>query len=319
MSLIGIVRALDGELYDRGQRAVIPGPGHSRQDRSVSLLLSDGRLIVHSFGRSTWREVLDELRDGGLVDGDGRPHAGAGEGWSTMAPRSPSWRTAVASALWTEATPLHRQSAFAHVRQRGIARPSPISTALRHHGAVPLAVYAGRGACRPALLSAVTASHGALCAIEITYLDPGGSRADGVAIPRKVIGALPPSCAVRLDDPAEEMLVGEGVFTTLSAAGHFGLPGWALLSTRNLRTWLPPKSVRRVLIAADRGVDGERSARTLRLRLLDQGVDARITWPRAPALDWNEACAATGEGEGRAEGGAPGGRTVLSSARDIFL
>ena len=53
------------------------------------------------------------------------------------------------------------------------------------------------------------------------------------------------------------MLVGEGVFTTLSATERFGLPGWALLSTRNLRAWSPPEGVRSILIAADRGKDGE--------------------------------------------------------------
>ena len=56
------------------------------------------------------------------------------------------------------------------------------------------------------------------------------------------------------------MLVGEGFFTTLSASECFALPGWALMSTRNLRGWSPPEGVRSVLIAADRGKDGEASA-----------------------------------------------------------
>ena len=50
MSLRPIVQALGGDLYDRGLRANIPAPGHSAADRSVSLLLREGRVIVHTFG-----------------------------------------------------------------------------------------------------------------------------------------------------------------------------------------------------------------------------------------------------------------------------
>ena len=59
MSLRPIVQALGGDLYDRGQRANIPAPGHSAADRSVSLLLKEGRIIVHTFGDGDWRAVLD--------------------------------------------------------------------------------------------------------------------------------------------------------------------------------------------------------------------------------------------------------------------
>lgn len=289
MSLSAIVQALGGELYERGRRAVVPGPGHSRHDRSVSLLLSEGRLIVHSFGRSSWREVLDELRGRGLVDASGRPAPGGGDAGPRALPRSGALRTAAAAALWTQGAPLARQLSLRHVRRRGVTRSTPISPALRHHGGVAQAAYAGRGPRRPALLAAVVGADGDLSAVEVTYLDPDGSRARGLAPSRKVIGVLPPACAVRLDAIGPELLVGEGVFTTLSASAHFDLPGWALLSTRNLRSWSPPPEVRRVLIAADRGTDGERSALILQRRLLHLGVAARVAWPAAPFGDWNEA------------------------------
>ena len=288
MSLSAIIRAVGGDLYEHGRRAVIPGPGHSRHDRSVSLLLSKGRVVVHSFGRSTWREVMDELRTRGLVDDHGRPSGGSGGDWSPISSRSREMRTDVASKLWAEAVPLQRQLSLAHVRRRGIARPPPVSAALRHHNAVPAAVYAWKGPRRPALLATVLDAAGDLCAVELTYLDEDGARARGLSISRKVIGALPSGCAVRLDPVGPELLVGEGVFTTLSAAARFALPGWALLSTRNLRTWEPPGDVRRVTIAGDRGVDGERSARLLERRLSARDVPTRVLFPPAPAGDWNE-------------------------------
>lgn len=302
MSLRPIVRALGGDLYDRGLRATVPGPGHSRHDRSVSLWLSNGRLVVHSFGRSSWRDIVDALRARGLIDEQGRPGFAVAQDWSRDPPPSAAVRTEVARRLWSQAQPLVRQLSMVHVRRRWIARPAPVSLALRHHPELRSAVYADRGRQRPALLAAVTDAAGEICAVEATYLEPSGRRATDLRISRKVIGALPPSCAVRLDPAAPEMLVGEGVFTTLAASDHFDRPGWALLSTRNLRTWTPPSGVRRVIIAADRGEDGERSARHLLRRLREGGVEGEIAWPPPPAGDWNEA--AEEEGKGRAVGGA---------------
>jgi hypothetical protein len=92
---------------------------------------------------------------------------------------------------------------------------------------------------------------------------------------------------VRLDPAAEHMLVGEGVFTTRSASEHFSLSGWALQSTRNLRGWVPPKGVRRVLIAGDRGEDGERSAGILRERIVGLGLESEVVLPPEPFRQWD--------------------------------
>jgi hypothetical protein len=46
--------------------------------------------------------------------------------------------------------------------------------------------------------------------------------------------------------------------------------------------------VRRVLIAADRGADGEASAATLRRVLAGLGVEAEIRCPPPPFGDWND-------------------------------
>lgn len=85
------------------------------------------------------------------------------------------------------------------------------------------------------------------------------------------------------------MLVAEGFFTTLSASERFSLPAWSLMSTRNLRSWSPPPSVRSVLIAADRGKDGEASAEHLRAKLVRAGLKAWVEFPPGAFGDWNEA------------------------------
>ncbi|MBI1684212.1 DUF7146 domain-containing protein [Caulobacter hibisci] len=287
MSLRTIVRRLGGDLYDGGRRANIPAPGHGRHDRSVSLWLKDDRLIVHTFGDSDWRAVRDHLRALGLLS-DLRP-CGTGSTPPTAQP-SPSVerRRAVARALWADGVALPRTLSDRHLRSRGIGGPPPGPHALRHHPAAPLAVYRPTRATRPALLAGVAGPDGEISAVEITYLTPGGRRAFDLRLPRKTVGVLPAGGAVRLDPAGPTLLVAEGVFTALSARRRFGLPAWALLSTSNLRAWRPPPGVRAVVIAADRGPDGETSAKILARALRPQGLRVRIVLPPTPHGDWNE-------------------------------
>jgi hypothetical protein len=264
MSLRAITDALGGDLYDGGRRANIPAPGHSRVDRSVSLLLTSGRVIAHSFGGADWREVLDDLRARGLIDAaGGLRSAWKTEGTAFPPPISDPMRTAVATRLWAEARPVSGTLSAVHARSRHVRRGLPDDDVLRHHPAAPLSVYAPGRRARPALLAAVRDALGGLTALEITYLAPNGRRALDVRLARKTVGVVPAGAAVRLDPPETAMLVGEGVFTTLSATERFGLPGWALLSTGNLRRWRAPDGVRRVLIAADRGREGQAAAHAL--------------------------------------------------------
>jgi putative DNA primase/helicase len=285
-----IVRALGGEVYDQGRRANIPAPGHSRADRSVSLLLQNGRLVVHTFGDGDWRSVLDHLRSLRLVDFANGPVSGGPASVASPAPDGLSRRArrAVAVGLWTASHAIRGTLSERYARHRAVTRGLPGPWALRHGSEVPVAAYRQPGFHRPALLSGIQSAEGELTAVEITYLTPSGHRADGLRLPRKTVGVAPGGCAVRLDPASAEMLVAEGVFTTLSASERFGLPAWALLSTRNLRAWAPPAGVQTVLIAGDRGRDGEASAEQLRRRLADRGVRAAVELPPAPWGDWNE-------------------------------
>jgi hypothetical protein len=160
--------------------------------------------------------------------------------------------------------------------------------ALRAHAAAPAWAYRDAGPRRPALLAGVCDPEGGLTAVEITYLDADGGRSRSARPARKLVGVLPAGSAVRLAPAAEAMVVGEGVFTTLSAMRRFGRPGWALLSTGNLRRWAPPPGVRRVFVAGDRGPEGERSAAVLRDRLVEAGVEAEVALPPVGCGDWND-------------------------------
>lgn len=306
MTLRAIVAALGGDLYAGGCRANVPAPGHSRADRSVSLLLSEGRVIAHGFGGADWRDVRDHLRARGLIDAEGRP-AGAAPAAGLAAPPSDRDRIAAARRLWDASGPVRRGSAAAlYLGRRGILDATPVSPALRAHAAAPVSVYRPGTAVRPALVAAITDDAAAVSAVEVTYLQLNGLRAR-LRLPRKTVGRVPAGAAVRLDAIAEELLVAEGVFTALSARLRFGLPAWALLSAGRLRGWQAPQEVRRVLIAADRGAGGEAAAEQLARSLRRQGVRVSLRLPPWPYGDWNDAWVAAGKEEGGSRAPQAGG------------
>jgi hypothetical protein len=292
MTLKTIVQVLGGDLYDRGDRANIPAPGHSPADRSVSLMLKEGRIIVHTFGDGDWRTVLDHLREHGLVDAHNAPTSvskGKARAALGVIRTSDVERLAAARRIWEGGRALPGSLSERHCRLRHIERALPSPEIVRHNSETPVSAYGDDRLRRPALLVGVTDAQGAFTAVEVTYLAPNGRRVVDLHLSRKTVGSVPPGTAVRIDAAAPEMLVAEGFFTTLSATECFALPGWALMSTRNLRGWSAPEGVRSVLIAADRGKDGEASAEVLRRRLARQGVRSQVALPPEPHGDWNEA------------------------------
>ena len=289
MTLIPIVRARGGDLYASGRRASIPAPGHSRHDRSASLLLgSSGRIVVHSFGGASVAEILADLRKSGLIDYQGYP---LGEGRSAPSTPEPSetFRRQRAEALWTAGIPIRGTPSELYLKgHRAIARDVCLIAALRHHPAMPVAIY--KDVCRysrPALMSRIAVLGDRTTAVEVTYLNAQADRDRSLRISRKTVGCVPPGTFVQLDRPDEHIVVAEGVMTALSATERLGLPGLALLGIRNLQNFAPPTGVRRVSIAVDRGQAGESAAKTLEARLRDEGFEADRQFPRAPFEDFN--------------------------------
>ncbi|WP_296173571.1 toprim domain-containing protein [uncultured Brevundimonas sp.] len=302
MSLRQIVAILSGDLYQNGLRANVPAPGHGKTDRSVSLLLDGGRVVIHTFGAADWREVRDDLRRRGLVDPDGRL-VGVAAPPETLVIDHPR-RRAVAGALWQDGVcPTPTGVTARHLAMRGVAWREDLDD-LREHPRAPFSVYRpGRRAGR-AMMTGIRSSLGDLTAVELTYLATNGQVASGLRLPRKTVGQVPAGSAVRLRPAAARMLVAEGVVTTLSAMERFDLPGWALMSAGNLSRWQAPDHVSTVLIAGDRGRAGETAAMRLAERLERDGVEAILAFPPPPSGDWNEAaqdCQKAGkEGRGRA-------------------
>jgi len=293
MTLHAIVAALGGDVYSAGSRASIPAPGHSGVDRSVSLWLTEGRVVIHGFGGADWRAVRDDLRERGFIDDAGRLTGGECGRSSTPRPDR-RVRVETASALWSGTLGLGPGDPVDRYLARRAVQSGRRALNLGHHPRAPLSVYRESHRARPAMVARISDTEDRLTAVELTYLEPGGRLAPGLRLVRKTVGQVPPGSAVRLFPAAEEMLVGEGVITTLSAAERFSLPGWALMAANNLAAWTPPVEVRRVLIAADCGPAGESAAARLYRRLVRDHLGVEVVTPEPPFGDWNDvAIAAT--------------------------
>jgi len=287
MSLRAIAAALGGDFYENGCRASVPAPGHGAADRSVSLVMSEGRVVVHSFGGADWREVLDDLRSKGLIDRAARPT----DGGRVTAPSRPDSRLRLETArnLWACGVDTGAEGLVArHLRRRGVIW-NPEVLDLREHPAAPLSIYGGGSRRQRAMMARISDPEGATTAVELTYLNPGGGQAVDLRVSRKTVGRVPAGSAVRLSQTAAALLVGEGVVTTLSAMTWFRRPGWALLSAGNLARWRAPEGVETVIIAGDRGAVGEAAAQALNDRLHADGLTSTVVLPWEPWGDWNEA------------------------------
>jgi DNA primase len=92
---------------------------------------------------------------------------------------------------------------------------------------------------------------------------------------------------VRLANPEEVLMIGEGIETCLAAMHATGHPAWAALSTSGMRTLNLPNNFRDVIVLADGDEPGETAARDCALRWQREGRRVRIA--RAPlGMDFND-------------------------------
>jgi putative DNA primase/helicase len=92
---------------------------------------------------------------------------------------------------------------------------------------------------------------------------------------------------VRLADPSDMLMVGEGIETCLAAMQVTGHPAWAALSTSGMRSLDLPKGVGNVIVLADGDDAGEAAAHDCARRWKREGRQIRIA--RAPrGMDFND-------------------------------
>jgi putative DNA primase/helicase len=277
-----IAKALNGNRAGAGWMARCP----AHDDRTPSLSLRDsssGVVLVCCHAGCEQERVIEVLRSRGL--------------WTNRRPRrlarrvtAPDQRKSdqdeakrieAALEIWRSATPARGTLVETYLLSRGLYLPA--STMLRF--------YAGlkhpSGTRWPAMVALVTrGSDGKAVAIHRTFLAIEGAGKAPVDKPKMMLGPCRGG-AVRLADPPDLLMVGEGIETCLAAMQASGHPAWAALSTSGLRSLNLPKDVREVIVLADGDDAGEAAALDCAARWKREGRRVRIARPPV-GMDFND-------------------------------
>ncbi len=275
-----------GDLYDGGRSLMMPGPGHSRTDRSLSLKVTpEGRLVWHSFADDPFPAIAAYI---GLEADQGArlsPRDAKREQEARMraAAAERAHKLTFCAATWAETLHAAGSPVEAYLRGRGITGPVP--DVLRFHPAAPLG-YRG-GAVYTAMVAMVTGPDDKFCGLHVTAIKPDGSGKADLANPRRMFGDMA-GAAVRLSDVPDsgELAVGEGLETMLAYRDLTGAAVWACLSTGGLRGFTPPTGLVRLTVAADGDEGGLAAAHALVARASRRCACAIVAAPEGK--DWND-------------------------------
>ena len=281
MTAEAIARALGGRKVGRGWTARCPA--HDDSTPSLSIRDSDdNKVLLYCHAGCDQRDVISALKKRGIW-ADDRPHP-----QSRVARHRPvesnldeedARRSAVALNIWRSCTQAQGTVVESYLKSRGIYLPP--SDALRFHAAMKHP----SGGFWPAMVALVTSGiDGAPVAVHRTFLaGDGGGKAP--VDPQKMMLGPCRGGAVRLADPGEVLMVGEGIETCLAAMQASGHPAWAALSTSGLRALDLPKDVRDVIVLADGDEAGEAAALDCALRWKREGRRVRIARPPLGAAE----------------------------------
>jgi putative DNA primase/helicase len=273
MSADEIAHALGGRKM--GGRWMARCPAHDDRTPSLSIRkAADGKVLVRCHAGCEQEHVIEALRSRGLwTDRRARLAARA-----SNAERQPAQddakRVEAALALWRSATPARGTLVETYLRSRRLYLPQP-SPMLRFHAGLKHP----SGGRWPAMVALVTGGpDGTPLAVHRTFLAADGAGKAPIDPAKMMLGPCRGG-AVRLADPTDLLLVGEGIETCLAAMQATGHPTWAALSTSGMRSLDLPKEVHNVIVLADGDPAGEAAAQHCARRWKREGRHVRIARP----------------------------------------
>jgi Toprim domain-containing protein len=182
--------------------------------------------------------------------------------------------------------PMRRQL-HARSAARAVARFATTARPAARALAVSSTLRRPDGTYGPAMVARVDGADGRLIGVHRTWF----ARDSSGAWRRRDRASLGPigGGAVRLSMPREgEWLgIGEGIETTLPVVTACGMPGWAALSSADIRALILPAAATHVIICADHDASGvgQRAAHDAAARWLAEGRRVRIALPPEPGTD----------------------------------
>ncbi len=284
MTAEAIAKALGGRKA--GAAWMARCPVHDDREPSLSIAdARDGKVLVRCHAGCDQRDVIAALQSRGVW--------GANDCRSIRFLRKPDHvllpemdgdaikRTEAALAIWHGARSAEETPVEIYLRSRGLVLPIPPS--IRFHAGLRHA----SGGVWPVMVSLVThGAHGKPLGVHRTFLARDGHGKAPVEAAKMMLGPCRGG-AVRLAEPHDVLMVGEGIETCLAAMQASGHPAWAALSTSGLRALDLPHDVRDVIVLADGDDPGEAAAQDCARRWKREGRRVRIARP-PQGMDFND-------------------------------
>ena len=277
-----IAKALGGRKT--GSAWTAKCPTHDDRTPSLSLRDADGKVLVHCHAGCDRQDVIAALRARGLWGESSKC-------WFSRTPRrapvgrnpdaDEARRAELALAIWQSSKPAQGTPVETYLVSRGIHLPP--SDALRFHSDLK---HPSVGLW-PAMVALLTnGADGTPLAIHRTFLARDGSGKAPVHPQKMMLGPCRGG-VVRLAEPSEVLMVGEGIETCLAAMQASGFPAWAALSTSGLRSLNLPAGIHDVIVLADGDDPGEAAAMDCALRWKREGRRVHIARPPR-GMDFND-------------------------------
>ena len=257
------------------------------EDRSPSLSISsskDGKVLVRCHAGCDQRDVIAALREIGVWEATKRDAARFRSATTRHIPAADSdalRRGEAALAIWQATQSAAGTPVDAYLASRGLTCSLPPS--LRFHSGLKHP-SGGIWPCMVALVK--RGADDTPLAIHRTFLARDGQGKAPVEPAKMMLGPCRTG-AVRLGDPGEVLMIGEGIETCLAAVQATGSGAWAALSTSGLRSLDLPTDVRDVIVLADGDDPGEAAAQDCAQRWRREGRHVRIARPPR-GMDFND-------------------------------
>ncbi len=279
-----ISKALGG--HRAGSTWMARCPAHDDSTPSLSISAGkDGKVLVRCHAGCDQRDVIAALSERDLWDANGKyPGCSADKRRKDLAAKpNPELtaRTEAALSIWRSSKGIAGSLAEAYLQSRAITLSLPPS--LRFH---PGLKHPSGGVWPAMVALVVNGETGSPIAIHRTFLARDGHGKAPVNPPKMMLGPCRGG-VVRLGEPGDALMVGEGIETCLAALQATGKPTWAALSTSGLRSLDLPRTLREVIVLADGDAPGEAAAQDCAKRWKRQGRRVRIARPPS-GMDFND-------------------------------
>jgi putative DNA primase/helicase len=273
-----IAAALGGDVINRSS-CNVPGPGHSKRDRSLTIKIDRDRLIVYSHAGKDWRECKDYVRERLGLD-DNRPQSNQRPTFIVTAAdhdEEKEKKKTAALRIWTASVnPAGTIVERYLLEHRGLKLPSDVAgNVIRFHGSLRFDEFSRKPGMVCLLRDIATNEP---CGIHRTFLD----RETAAKIDRRMLGTAK-GAAVKLDAHRAaypNLTVGEGIETCLAGREASLGPVWALCSTSGISFFPIVEGVAELTLLQENDAASKKAVTICGRRYLAAGKPVNLITPK---------------------------------------